>query len=340
LDSTSAGYPALMDEWIDASARDWFHRRSFASPPLTRDEMAAVKAERGIRVSVCLPTLDEAATVGDICEVIGRELVEDRGLVDELVVVDSGSEDSTTDVAARAGASVHSVGEVLPEWGPGPGRGGKGEALWKSLAVCSGDLVVWVDADIRNFSIEFVTNLIAPLLAHPELAISKGFYERPLMKDDETVESGGARVTELAARPLIQLLYPELGGVIQPLSGEYAGYRDKLLQLPFFSGYAVDVVLLLDVAERFGIDAMAQIDLGTRIHRNRDLLSLGRTSFAVVKGVLSRLDALGRIKVPDDMPDRLLQFASTDGEMTATGSLLPVVEFPPLASVLGDSAGG
>jgi glucosyl-3-phosphoglycerate synthase len=297
-----------------------------------------VKAERSIRVSVCLPTLDEAATVGGMCEAIGRELIEDPALVDELVVVDSGSRDSTVDVAARAGATVHSVAEILPDEAPEPGRGGKGEALWKSLAVCSGDIVVWVDADIRNFSIEFITNLIAPLLAHPELAIAKGFYERPLTKGETTIESGGARVTELAARPLIQLLYPELGGVIQPLSGEYAGYRDRLLQLPFFSGYAVDVVLLLDVAERFGIDAIAQIDLGTRIHRNRDVLSLGRTSFEVVHGILSRLDGLGRIKVPEDLPDRLLQFASTGGEMKATTSLLPVFELPAMASVLRDSA--
>jgi glucosyl-3-phosphoglycerate synthase len=327
-----------MLEWVDPSARDWFRRRTFAGSPLTRDEMSTVKAERGIRVSVCLPTLDEAPTVGGICEAIGRELIEDRALVDELVVVDSGSRDSTGQVAARAGATVYAAAEILPDQGPKPRQGGKGEALWKSLAVCSGDLVVWVDADIRNFSIEFVTNLIAPLLAHPELAISKGFYERPLTKGEKTIESGGARVTELAARPLIQLLYPELSGVIQPLSGEYAGYRDRLLQLPFFSGYAVDVVLLLDVAERFGIDAIAQIDLGTRIHRNRDILSLGRTSFEVVQGILSRLDGLGRIKVSGDLPDRLLQFASTDGKMAAATRLLPVVELPPMASVLRDSA--
>ncbi len=327
-----------MHEWVDPSARDWFRRRTFARPPLSRAELSAVKAERRVRVSVCLPTLDEAATVGGICEAIGRELIEDRALVDELVVVDSGSRDSTVDVAARAGAVVHKVAEILPDRGPEPGPGGKGEALWKSLAVCSGDIIVWVDADIRNFSIEFVTNLMAPLLAHPELAIAKGFYERPLTKGEERIESGGARVTELAARPLIQLLYPELGGVIQPLSGEYAGYRDRLLQLPFFSGYAVDVVLLLDVAERLGIDAIAQIDLGTRIHRNRDILSLGRTSFEVVQGILRRLDGLGRIKVPDDLPDRLLQFESTDGEMKATTSRFPVVELPPMASVLRDSA--
>ena len=328
-----------MHEWVDPSARDWFRRRTFADPPLTSDEMSAVKVERSIRVSVCLPTLDEAATVGGICEAIGRELIEDRALVDEIVVVDSGSRDSTVDVAARAGATVHAAAAILPGRGmPEPGHGGKGEALWKSLAVCSGDIVVWVDADIRNFSVEFVTNLMAPLLAHPELTIAKGFYERPLTKDETTVESGGARVTELAARPLIQLLYPELGGVIQPLSGEYAGYRDRLLHLPFFSGYAVDVVLLLDVAEKFGIDAIAQVDLGTRVHRNRDILSLGRTSFEVVQGILSRLDGLGRIKVPSDLPDRLLQFASTDGEMKATTRLLPVVELPPMASVLRDSA--
>ena len=327
-----------MHEWVDPSAGDWFRRRTFANPPLTRDEMSAVKAERSVRVSVCLPTLDEAATVGGICEAIGRELMEDGALVDELVVVDSGSRDSTVEVAARAGATVHAAAEILPGRGPEAGRGGKGEALWKSLAVCSGDLVVWVDADIRNFSIEFVTNLMAPLLAHPELAIAKGFYERPLMTDEKSIEAGGARVTELAARPLIQLLYPELGGVIQPLSGEYAGYRDKLFQLPFFSGYAVDVVLLLDVAERFGIDAIAQIDLGTRVHRNRDIFSLGRTSFEVVQGILSRLDELGRIKVPDDLPDRLIQFASKDGEMTAITRLLPVVEMPPMASVLPASA--
>jgi glucosyl-3-phosphoglycerate synthase len=323
------------------AAGEWFRRRTFDGPLLTRNEMSAIKTERSIRVSVCLPTLDEAATVGGICEAIGRELMEDVALVDELVVVDSGSRDSTAEVAASAGATVHAVAEILPDHeGLEPGKGGKGEALWKSLSVCSGDIIVWVDADIRNFSIRFVTNLLSPLLAHPEITIVKGFYERPLMRDEETIESGGARVTELTARPLIQLLYPELAGVIQPLSGEYAGYRDRLLQLPFFSGYAVDVVLLLDVAERFGIEGIAQVDLGTRIHRNRDILALGRTSFEIVQGILSRLDELGRIKVPPDLPDRLLQFASRDGEMKATTASLPVIELPPMASVLGARGNG
>jgi glucosyl-3-phosphoglycerate synthase len=330
-----------MSEWVDPAVEDWFRRRTFDGALLTRDEMSTMKTERGIRVSVCLPTLDEAATVGGICEAIVRELMEGVELVDELIVVDSGSQDSTVEVAERAGARVHAVTEILPEHeGLESGKGGKGEALWKSLAVCTGDLVVWVDADIRNFSISFVMNLLSPLLAHPEITIVKGFYERPLMTDQETIASGGARVTELSARPLIQLLYPELGGVIQPLSGEYAGYRERLLQLPFFSGYAVDVVLLIDVAERFGIDGIAQVDLGTRIHRNRDILALGRTSFEVVQGILNRLDELGRIKVPADLPDRLLQFASRDGEMRATIAPLPIVELPPMASVLkGPSSG-
>jgi glucosyl-3-phosphoglycerate synthase len=329
-----------MDEWADPAAEDWFGRRTFDGPPLTRDEMSTMKTERSMRVSVCLPTLDEAATVGGICEAIRRELMEGADLVDELIVVDSGSQDSSVEVAARAGATVHAVAEILPDYeGLEPGKGGKGEALWKSLAVCSGDLVVWIDADIRNFSISFVTKLLAPLLAHPEITIVKGFYERPLTRDEKTIEPGGARVTELAARPLIQLLYPELGGVIQPLSGEYAGYRGRLLQLPFFSGYAVDVVLLLDVAERFGIDGIAQVDLGTRIHRNRDILALGRTSFEVTQGILNRLDELGRIKLPLDLPDRLLQFASRDGEMRATMALLPVIELPPMASVLEGRSG-
>lgn len=243
-------------------------------------ELAEAKRAQGVTVSVCLPARDEEATVGQIVESILTALGGDLGVVDEVLVVDDGSTDATASIARSAGATVVAADEVLPEEGPGTG---KGEALWKSLAASSGDVVVWCDADISNFDPRFVTRLVAPLLLDDSLGFVKGFYERP-----SNGGLGGGRVTELVARPVVALLLPWLSPFVQPLAGEYAGRRSALEILPFEQGYGVDIGLLADLALTIGLDAMAQVDLGSRAHRNRPLTDLTPQATAVMRAAMRR----------------------------------------------------
>jgi len=245
------------------------------------EAQALMKAKGGRFVSLCVPARDEAATVGAIVEAVRRELVEVVPLVDEVLVVDDGSVDATARVAVDAGATVVAASEVLT--GCGPGRG-KGEALWKALAAAKGDLLAFCDADLREFDPAFVTGVLGPLLVDPGVAFVKGFYDRPL----EGVSSTGGRVTELMARPLLALLFPHLVGVVQPLAGEFAARREVLEQVPFVQGYGVDLGLLVDITARFGVEAVAQVDLGSRTHRNRPLDELGPQALAVLRTALDR----------------------------------------------------
>jgi glucosyl-3-phosphoglycerate synthase len=256
-----------------------------------------VRAKGGTRISVCLPARDEAATVGQVVGVVVDELVERRPLVDEVLVVDDGSVDGTARAARLAGARVVAANDVLPEQGAGTG---KGEALWKSLAACEGDLVVWCDADLRRFRARSVSGLLGPLLTEPSVAFVKGSSRRSL---DGRPDEGG-RVTQLLARPLLSLLFPHLGGVRQPLAGEYAGRREVLEQVPFAPGYGVDLGLLIDVAALAGVEALAQVDLGDRLHRNRSLAELGPEAEDVLRTALSRagMTVPGDAGAPRDRP--------------------------------------
>jgi glucosyl-3-phosphoglycerate synthase len=251
-----------------------FHHLEFAAEDLR-------PLKRGLAVSVCLPARDEAQTIGPIVEVVKEELMNGVGLVDEILVVDDGSTDGTAAVASAAGARVVSTAELLPECGPGTG---KGEALWKSVYASTGDLIVWCDADITNFDTRFVVGLLGPLMLRPELGFVKGFYDRPV----EGTPGTGGRVTELVARPLIAMLFPRLAHVVQPLSGEYAGRRQVLEAVPFVQGYGVDLGLLVDVVTHHGIDALAQVDLGVRLHRNRTLDQLSLQALAVMQAAFHR----------------------------------------------------
>lgn len=253
-----------------------FHHEDFSAP-----QLAEHKARLGHVVSVCLPARDEAATVGGIVEHLRRSLVDGCGLVDEVLVVDDHSTDRTAEVAAAAGARVVAVDAVLPDLGPGEG---KGEALWKSVAAADGDLIVWCDADITDFGPRFVVGLVGPLLARPDIGLVKGFYDRPVNGSAH----GGGRVTELVARPTIATMFPHLASIVQPLSGEYAGRRSLLERVPFVQGYGVDLGLLIDIADLEGTEVIAQVDLGTRCHRNRPLDQLGPQALAVLQTALRR----------------------------------------------------
>lgn len=230
---------------------------------------------------MCLPARDEEATVGRVVATVRRSLVEQLRLVDEIVVMDDGSTDETAAVARAAGARVVQVPELLPDLRPGAG---KGNAMWKSLYACEGDLLCWVDADIRNFRADFVTRLLAPLLNDPDVGMVKGFYRRPLYGEP----TGGGRVTELMARPVLSYLFPLLTRFVQPLSGEYAARRSVLEIVPFVEGWGVEIGLLLDVVHRFGIQSVTQVDLGVREHRNRPLDELGPQALAILATALRR----------------------------------------------------
>ncbi|MDQ1378110.1 MAG: glucosyl-3-phosphoglycerate synthase, partial [Acidimicrobiaceae bacterium] len=257
-----------------------FDHREFALARL-------VEAKRGRTISVCLPARNEEATVGQVVKAIRTALMAQAPLVDELIVVDDGSTDRTATVARAAGAEVVAMSAIDPGGGGGGAgclSGGKGQAMWKAVYVSNGDLVVFCDADIRQFAPHFVTGLLGPLLLRDDVMFVKGFYDRPL--DGRPAEGG--RVTELVARPLIAALLPHLAAMTQPLAGECAARRQVFEAVPFVDGYGVDLGLVIDVAERFGVAAMAQCDLGERIHRNRPLSDLGPQALAVVQVALSR----------------------------------------------------
>lgn len=244
-------------------------------------DVARILAAKDLTVSVCLPARDEAATIGPIVETIRKQVVE-TGLADELIVLDDHSTDDTARAAASAGATVVAAEEVLPHVGGGPG---KGAALWRSLAASKGDVVVWCDADIEDFGPRFVTGVLGPLLCEPDVELVKGHYRRPTVGGN-----GGGRVTELVARPLLSMLFPELEALHQPLSGEYGGRRSVLEQLPFVDDYGVDVGLLIDYVRLRGTAGLAQVDLDVRWHRNRSLDELAHQARAVMHAILHRAD--------------------------------------------------
>jgi glucosyl-3-phosphoglycerate synthase len=277
--------------------------------------MSAGDGPASAGVSVCLPARNEAPTIGAIV----REAVR-LDVVSEVVVLDDGSSDDTAAIATAAGARVVSEASVLPEAGRGSG---KGNAMWKSLYACTGDIICWLDADLRNFRGEYVERLCAPLLSQPDTMFVKAYFTRSFAG----APTGGGRVTELVARPLLSLLFPKLADIVQPLGGEYAARRTALEVLPFVEGWGVELGLLVDVVERFGRDAVAQVDLDVREHRNRPLADLGPQALAVMATALRRAGLL---------PEATAAFvellrAASDGTITAEP--VEVRERPPIVTV-------
>ncbi|GAB4363995.1 MAG: glucosyl-3-phosphoglycerate synthase [Spirochaetales bacterium] len=249
--------------------------------------LVKLKNQQGLKISLAFPTLNEEATIGKEILILKTELMDRTPLLDEIAVIDSGSTDRTLSVAASFGAKVYESKEILPAYGS---HRGKGENLWKSLHVLTGDIIVWIDADIHNISPKFVYGLIGPLLENPEISYVKAFYERPLKTSSGFLPSGGGRVTEILVRPLFSLFYPELAYLIQPLSGEYAGRRTLLERLPFSVGYGVELGHLIDIYHLFGPGVIAQVDLDRRVHRNQSVDALGRMSFGILTTFFNRLE--------------------------------------------------
>lgn len=308
-----------------------YHHTDFAV-----GELLAARRDTGATISVVVPALNEEGRVGRVVEVLRRSLVDTVPLVDDLLVVDGGSQDGTFDEARRAGARVVAQADVLTDLGNAPG---KGEALWKGLAATDGDLVVFVDGDIADISPRFVTGLVGPLLLEPEIAFTKAAYDRPLRIGATTQPSGGGRVTELMARPLLSALWPELGWLAQPLSGEYAGRRTLLESLPFVQGYGVEIGLLIDIAERHGADVIAQVDLDRREHDHQALPALGRMASEILHVALERLARYGRAVLTEVPAAELLQPVRDGDRLAAISYDVQPSERPPLTEATGGFAG-
>lgn len=301
-----------VERWL--ATRSW----SVTDRPLHR--VLAAKRATNQTVSVVLPALNEEETVGDIVAVIRHDLMHQVPLVDEIVVVDSGSTDRTSEVAAAAGARVVHRDAILPRI---PAVPGKGEVLWRSLLVTSGDVVCFVDADLREFSSDFVSGIVGPLLTDPDVDLVKAMYDRPL----GGAAGQGGRVTELMARPLLNMHWPQLAGFVQPLGGEYAARRSLLEQLPFPVGYGVELGMLVDALHLVGLDALAQVDVGVRKHRHQDGQALGRMAAAIYRTAQLRL-ARGHLIRP-----ALTQFErSPDGFEPRTYSV-DTEERPPMTEI-------
>ena len=316
---------------VRARVERWFGESNFDHSEFgDLGRLLGLKQMQDLTISLVLPTLNEEATIGPI---VGRALHELMGrvpLLDEILVIDSASDDRTREIALAEGARVVVHQEVLARYGS---FAGKGEALWKSLYETSGDLVVWADTDVRNWHSRMAYGTLGPLLAESRIQYVKGYYQRPIVENDVLLEGGGGRVTELVARPLLNLFYPELSGFIQPLAGEYAGRHSLLESIPFFTGYAVEIGHLIDVAERVGLEGLGQVDLERRQHRNQELEGLSKMSFVILQAVMKRLEERRRARLFAELGSSMKLPRSSDDRLSLEVIEVADHERPPMLRI-------
>jgi glucosyl-3-phosphoglycerate synthase len=306
-----------------------FHHSAFQDI----DRLVSLKQKRGLKISLAFPTLNEERTIGKEILVIRTELIDRYPLLDEIAVIDSSSRDKTRAVAERFGARVITSKKILSKYGTWRG---KGENLWKSLYALEGDIIVWVDADISNIAPKFVYGLVGPLLEDDSVSYVKAFYERPIRTGASSgglSPSGGGRVTEILVRPLFSLFYPELACLIQPLSGEYAGRRKLLEKLPFSVGYGVELGHLIDIYHLAGCDAIAQVDLDMRIHRNQDTVALGKMSYGILRTFFSRIGKNGMARLLVELGNRHISLETERDSHTVLRTAIPAEERPPMQDI-------
>ncbi|MDZ7718665.1 MAG: glucosyl-3-phosphoglycerate synthase [Balneolaceae bacterium] len=272
-----------LQKWID---KNTYHHSEFWDLM----KLVEAKEKKNLKISLCLPTLNEEKTIGKEIIIFKSELMERYPLIDEIAVIDSGSDDNTLEVAKNYGADTYLASDILPDL---ESKKGKGENLWKAIYQLEGDIIVYVDADISNIHPRFVYGLVAPLIHRDKVQYVKAFYDRPLAFSGNVRASGGGRVTEILVRPLFSLFFPELTGIIQPLSGEYAVRREVLENIAFPIGYGVETSHLIDVYHKYGLEAFAQTDLDKRVHENKPTQALGKMAFGILQTFIKRAQALG-----------------------------------------------
>jgi len=289
----------MDNTWLETNT---FHHSDFRD----LDHLVKIKRRKNISISLCFPTLNEEKTIAKEIIIMKSELMTRYPLLDEIVVIDSGSTDRTVEIARNYGADVYLADDILPRLEPFKG---KGENLWKVLYITKGDIIVYLDADIKNIHHRFAYGLIGPLLIHDHIKYSKAFYERPIAGGERKFRpSGGGRVTELVIRPLFSLFFPDLTQIIQPLSGEYAGLREIFEKISFPIGYGIETSMIFDIYEKWGLNAVAQVDLDRRVHRNPSTKALGRMAFVILKTFYSRLESYGIIDMHNNTFNEMIQY--------------------------------
>ncbi len=304
-----------------------FHFSDFAD----LDRLVKEKERRNLSISLCLPTLNEEKTIAKEIIIMKSELMTRYPLLDEIVVIDSGSTDNTMESAAAFGADVYEADQILPNLEK---YKGKGENLWKSLFVTKGDIIVYLDADIKNIHHRFAYALVGPLLLHDHIKYAKAFYDRPIAIGKSKVRpTGGGRVTELVIRPMFSLFFPELTQIFQPLSGEYAGYREVFEKVPFPIGYGVETSLILDIYEKWGLNVIAQVDLEKRVHKNQNIKALGKMAFVILDTFLKRIQKLDFIELKKNLFNEMIQYNLVKNEYQADIMQIGGIERPPMIEI-------
>ena len=312
-----------INTWLK---KNTFHHSDFED----LKKLVKAKEKEGLTISLCIPTLNEEKTIGKEIVIFKSELMNRFPLIDEIAVIDSGSQDNTLEVAAAFGADTYLADDILPNIDK---KKGKGENLWKAIYQLKGDIIVYIDADIKNIHPRFVYGLLGPLLFQPKTKYVKAFYDRPLAFSEGIRTSGGGRVTEILIRPLFSLFFPELSAIIQPLSGEYAVRREVLEQISFPIGYGVETSHLLDVYKRYGLSAFAQTDLDQRVHMNQQTIALGRMGFGILQTFLSRMKAMGLMSDLPEFNNILRQFQAHNQEFETIEHLIIEEERPPMLTI-------
>jgi glucosyl-3-phosphoglycerate synthase len=314
----------MNSSWLD---KNTFHFSDFAD----LERLVGEKQRRELSISLCLPTLNEEKTIAKEIIIMKSELMTRYPLLDEIVVIDSGSTDNTMEIAASFGADVYKADQILPQLEQ---FRGKGENLWKSLFVTKGDIIVYLDADIKNIHHRFAYALVGPLLLHDHVKYAKAFYDRPIAIGKSKVRpTGGGRVTELVIRPMFSLFFPELTQIIQPLSGEYAGYREVFEKVPFPIGYGVETSLILDIHEKWGLDVIAQVDLEKRVHKNQDIKALGKMAFVILDTFFKRIQKLGFIDLNKELYNEMIQYNLVKNQYRADILQIGGIERPPMIEI-------
>ncbi len=314
----------MAERWLDTNT---FHHSEFKDI----GRLMAAKRHRKISISLCLPTLNEEKTIAKEIVIMKSELMTRHPLIDEIVVIDSGSTDKTRQIARSYDVPVYMADDILPHLEKFKG---KGENLWKALYVTRGDIIVYIDADIKNIHHRFAYALLGPLLLSDRIRFTKAFYDRPIaVGNNQWRPTGGGRVTELVTRPLFSMFMPDLTQFVQPLSGEYAGYRNIFEDIPFHIGYGVETGMLIDIYEKWGLDIMAQVDLDRRVHKNQDTKALGRMAFVIIETFLNRIQRSARIDVKQEIFNEMIQYRLNQGVIKPETYVIQTNERPPMIQI-------